>query len=140
MRFYTQISEVQSPPGYLTSWAKYTPFFNWLKLTIKLLFNFSPPFSVSTSICSNTEPMQISLICLNYLVFPVLDKTAYPKKNTKNLLRTNVFHQVKVESFVDLLEAQFPLLLAHLSNHHHSLVWLVLLFWLHLLQILDQQV
>lgn len=54
--FQIQMSELQSPPGYRSSWARAGPRGSFPKSTRKLGFNFSPPFTVSTSICSITEP------------------------------------------------------------------------------------
>ncbi|BAS75888.1 Os01g0916350 [Oryza sativa Japonica Group] len=53
---YIHISEVQSPPGYLISWAKEGPSGSAPKSTKKLGLIDSPPFSVSTSICNMWEP------------------------------------------------------------------------------------
>uniref|UniRef100_J3L744 Uncharacterized protein n=1 Tax=Oryza brachyantha TaxID=4533 RepID=J3L744_ORYBR len=56
LRSYIHISEVQSPPGYLISWAKEGPSGSSPKSTKKSGLIESPPFSVSTSICNMWEP------------------------------------------------------------------------------------
>lgn len=53
---YSQMSEVQSPPGYRSSWAKTGPSGSAPKSTRKSSFSLRPPFTVSTSICIITEP------------------------------------------------------------------------------------
>lgn len=50
------MSEVESPQGKRMSWARQGPLGSFPKSTRKFLFTVRPPFSVSTSICSMTEP------------------------------------------------------------------------------------
>jgi len=54
--FHNQISDVQSPPGYLSSWARAGPSGSAPKSTRKFSLSFRPPFFVSTSICIITDP------------------------------------------------------------------------------------
>lgn len=51
-----QISDEQSPPGYLISWASAGPPGSAPKSMPKFLFSVSPPFSVSTSTCTIVAP------------------------------------------------------------------------------------
>lgn len=84
---YSQMSDVQSPPGYLISWPRNGPPGKAPKSTRKFSLIFSPPFSVSTS---------IMIICVPFLeVWKKLRKKCTTSRNKPVIKKPQIRNQLK---------------------------------------------